>query len=77
MAYTKTLSSTDNIAFVKITGWGKPGVAFSQKRLQEILDQLDIIGEDMISSKEGKAGEALHFLEQEIGSLIRSCDDVE
>jgi hypothetical protein len=77
MTYTKTLSSSDNIAFVKITGWGKPGVTFSQGKLQEILAQLEIIGEDMISSKEGKAGEALHFLEQEIGSLIRSCNDVE
>lgn len=42
-----------------------------------MLDQLEVIGEDMISSKEGKAGEVLHFLEQELASLLRSCDDIE
>lgn len=77
MSYSKTLSSGKEIAFVSITGWGKPGVTFSQEKLQEMLNQLSIIGEDMISSKDGKAGETLHFLEQELGALIRSCESFE
>ena len=77
MSYSKTLSSGGDIAFVKVTGWDAPGVAFSKEKLAEIVGQLELIGEDMISSKQGKAGESLHFLEQELGALLRSCREFE
>ena len=77
MSYSKTLTSGKDIAIVRVTGWGEPGLAISQRKLKDILAQLDVIGSDMVSSKEGIAGEALHFLEQELGSLLRTCEEIE
>jgi len=33
---------------------------FFTEKIKEILQELEIIGDDMVSSKEGKAGLALH-----------------
>jgi len=76
LAYSKTLSSDDNIAFVEISGWEDPGVAFSSSKIESLLNQLSVIGDDMISSKEGKAGEALYFIESELHALLRSSKNM-
>jgi len=76
MSYSKTISSSEDIAFVEISGWEKPGVVFSAEKLYSILQELKIIGNDIISSKEGIAGESLHFIEEELSSLLRSCESI-
>lgn len=48
-----------------------PGVVFSTEKIHKILEQLNISGENMISSKEGLTGEVLHLIEGESNVLIR------
>ena len=74
MSYSKTISSNKDIAIVEISGWENPGVVLSTDKIKSILSELKIIGDDMVSSKEGLAGEALHFIEEELNSLLRSCE---
>lgn len=77
MAYSRTLSANKDVAFVEITGWKRPGVALSVEKIESFLEQLAFIGEDMVASKEGKAGEALYFIESELSSLLRSCNSMQ
>ena len=76
MSYSKTISSGKDIAFVHISGWTKPGVVFSTEKIHEILKELKIIGDDMISSKEGIAGQTLHSIEEELNALLRGCESI-
>jgi len=76
LAYSKTLSSDENIAFIKVSGWDEPGIAFSTSKIESLLNQLKLVGDDMISSKEGKAGETLYFIESELHSLLRSSKNM-
>jgi len=69
MSYTKFKDTT----IVNITGWGEPSLATSQKRLVHILEQIELIEGDMISSKNGLAGEAIHDLHEELATLLSSC----
>jgi len=76
MSYSKTISSSKDIAFVEISGWEKPGVVFSAEKIYSILQELKTIGDDMISSKDSLAGESLHLIEEELNSLLRSCETI-
>jgi len=76
VAYSKILSSGKDIALVEISGWENPGVALSVSKIESLLNELKIIGDDMISSKEGKAGESLYFIESELNSLLSSCKSI-
>lgn len=73
MAYSKTLASSKKSAVVQVTGWTNPALALSQEYIKEVLDQLSLIENDMISSKEGLAGEAIHSLQQNLQAMLSSC----
>jgi len=76
MSYSKTISSGRNIAFVRIAGWKGIGVVLSPEKIKEILNELKAIGDDMVSSKSGRAGIALHLIEEELNALLRSCEHI-
>lgn len=75
MAYSKTLACSKKSAIVQVTGWTSPALALSQEYIKEVLDQLSLIEDDMISSKEGLAGEAIHSLQQNLKAMLGGCID--